>query len=273
MLAAALRTHLQRHLQMGLDHYPLTPSLQGFLQAGLLPPETMRQRLSAREKQAPERHRQTLSTPVAAQSKPLDRLSDLHRDIASCGTCAVAADRTGHVLGQGGMASGLLVVGDYCRRPAQTEVDADLLFGAEEDELLWKMMQAIGLDRGSVYVTNVCKCIPATGQLDEGFCEPGCQTFFNREIALVQPRLILAMGEIAARTVLGRKGAVLRLRGRMHPSSYPRVGGGTIPVIVSLHPRYLLAQPAMKRAAWQDLQGVRQHLQRLLENGPQHRDG
>ena len=269
LLASALRTHLQRQQQMGIPRYPLTPELDAFLH-----PKPQRPQGGTgpgRPKQAVDRGH-PVTPPVAEMpTGPADHLPDLHREIGCCRQCALASARIGQVLGQGKTTAPLVVVGDYCRRVS--DAAQDCLFGVEEDALLWKMMQAIGMGRGDVYVTNVVKCTPRADSVPERTCEQSCQGFVQREIALVRPRLILAMGEAAARAVLGVEGSVLRLRGRLHPSSFRDRSDRIIPVMVSLHPRYLLAQPAMKKAAWQDLQIVQRQLQALPEQSGVSRAG
>lgn len=266
LLAAALRTHLQLHRQMGIQSYPLTPALHAFLH-----PKPQRPEQSSgpprprRPKPAADQVSQATSTAAATPPAPSDHFPDLYRDIDACRRCALASTRIGQASGQGKVSSPLCVVGDYCRRGGAADASEDCIFGAEEDALLWKMMQAIGMGREDVYVTNVVKCVPQPDAVPTLSCEQSCQGFVQREISLVQPRLILAMGEAAARAVLGVGGSVLRLRGRLHPSRFRDGSGGIVSVMVSLHPRYLLEQPAMKRAAWEDLQIVQRHLRILPE--------
>jgi DNA polymerase len=245
---------------MGILCYQRTQDLLAFLHPKAQPPKMIqREPCSGFSKPAAEKEQRTVPAAVGLPPVPSERLPDVYRDIGACGLCALGSARSGQVLGQGKIASRLCVVGDYCEHVP--EAGTDILFGAEEDELLWKMMQAIGLGRKDVYVTNVIKCVPAAGSAPERICEQSCQSFLQREIELVQPQLILAMGEIAARAMLGTEGSVLRLRGRWHRSCFQDGSGKAIPVIVSLHPRYLLVQPAMKKAAWQDLQAVQRQLQ------------
>lgn len=258
-LASALRTQLQLHQQMGILRYQRTQELHTFLHPKAQPPKMIQREPSSRfSMPAAEKGRIIIPAAIDLPPVPSERLPDVYRDIGACGQCALASARSGQVLGQGKVASRLCVVGDYCEHAPET--GTNILFGVAEDALLWKMMQAIGLGREDVYVTNVVKCVPAAGAAPERTCEQSCQSFLQREIALVQPRMILAMGEIAARAMLGTEGSVVRLRGRWHPSRFQDGSGKAIPVMVSLHPRYLLAQPAMKKAAWQDLQAVQRQL-------------
>jgi DNA polymerase len=260
VLAVALRKHLLLHQQMGLNSYPLSQELEHFIQPRRRP-------VAARPQPAPTVVAIPSEKAPARQSLPAalpdtERQEDIRRDLAGCTDCGLSAARSSQVLGQGDIGAGLLIVGDYPR--VETETDAASLFGGEEDALLWKMMQAIGLGPKDVYVTNAVKCRPTGGQAPSIENEQACQAYLQREIALVRPRIILAMGVAATRALLGTDASVFRLRGRLHPSRFVRRSGAPIPVMVSFHPRLLLDQPAMKKAAWQDLQIVQRQLKAAM---------
>lgn len=257
-LATALRACLHLHRQMGIDRYPLTPALWSFLQprrpvASGAP--VVKGKVSATPPARPTAPRPPAQpAPVAPPLPANDHLDAVQSEIKGCRLCPLgeAALRR---PGQGPLGAPLLVLGDYC---AAAPPEEGLVFGVEEDALLWKMMQAIGLGPDSVYRTNVCKC-PCT-EAEQAQGEQACLGYLQREVALVQPRIVLAMGALAARAALGREVSLLRVRGRLHPSRFVDQAGQPIMVMVSFHPRSLLAQPAMKKAAWQDLQAVQRHL-------------
>ena len=255
-LADALRKHLLLHQQMGIDIYPQSKELQRFIGPRRRKPSQARvaplpAQAAAAPSFSPPGH-----SPGQAVPERTERQADLTRDLAACSGCNLVATRITQVLGQGKKGAGLLIVGDY---PA-VGLEEHWLFGQAEDELLWKMMQAIKLGPRDVYVTNVVKCSPADKAIPTAENEQACQGYLHREIALVQPRIILALGVSATRAVLGTDASVFRLRGRLHPTRFLGVSGAPIPVMVSFHPRFLLEQPAMKKASWQDLQIVQRQL-------------
>ncbi|HEY9149573.1 MAG TPA: uracil-DNA glycosylase, partial [Gammaproteobacteria bacterium] len=132
--------------------------------------------------------------------------------------------------------------------------------GAEEDRqgepfvgraghLLDAMLKAVGLARGQVYIANILKCRPPNNRdphADEVAC---CTPYLQRQIELIDPALILAVGRIAAQHLLGSDQPIGKLRGQVH-----RYGEAGIPLVATYHPAYLLRSPAEKRKAWQDLQ-------------------
>ena len=256
-LATALRACLHLHRQMGIDRYPVTPALRSFLQ-----PRRPAAPVAKVKAAAPSPARPTIPRPpvVAAPSLPVnDHLEAVRSEINACRLCSLGEAKISRCPGQGPVAAPLLVLGDYCGDAAAED---GIVFGVEEDALLWKMMQAIGLGPESVYCTNVCKC-PCT-EAEQALGEQACQDYLQREVALVQPRIVLAMGAVAARAALGREVSLLRVRGRLHPSRFVDRSGQPVMVMVSFHPRSLLEQPAMKKAAWQDLQAVQRQLSLLV---------
>ncbi len=171
---------------------------------------------------------------------------ELQARVANCEKCELHNSRTQTVFGVGNPAADLLVVGEA---PGADEDRLGEPFVGRAGQLLTAMLRAIGLQRGDVYIANILKCRPPGNRnpsLDEA---AACQGYLQRQIALVQPKLILAVGAVAARNLLGSAEPVGSLRRRVH--SY---GPAAIPVLVSYHPAYLLRQPEEKAKAWEDLQ-------------------
>jgi uracil-DNA glycosylase len=133
-------------------------------------------------------------------------------------------------------------------------------FGVAEDVMLWKMMQAIGLTAENVFVTNVIKCCLPVAMRPDETSQRSCLAFLHREIALIRPRIICAMGDMAAQVLLGSHETVLRLRGKRHRYRCGDDPSGEIPVMVTFHPRFLQEYPDLKKAAWEDLQKLQKHL-------------
>jgi len=257
--AAGIRTFLRFHGQMGIDSYPLTPALRQSLQeTGLKGQEPLgRQSAPARHRHIPSPPSPDAGTVFPAEATS-ECLGQLQGEVETCSLCGLAAVRQGRSYGGGTTMPHLLIVGDYCRR--NTGSAEGRHFGVAEDVMLWKMMQAIGLTPENVFVTNVIKCcLPEAIRPDETSLR-SCRVFLHREIALLRPRIICAMGDMAAQILLGSHETVLRLRGRRH---HYRCGGdpsGEIPVMVTFHPRFLQEYPDLKKAAWEDLQKLQKHL-------------
>jgi len=256
VLAAGLRASLRLHQQLGIRQYPLTPGLREFLSAKRAPPVARRRPspvVAAPQARKPSAVKAT--QPTATSS---DQLSLLQRDLAECSLCPLAAARRGLVTGRGVAGARLLIVGDFSRQ--KPDFAATTLFGAAEDAMLGNMVRAMGLAPEDVYVTNAVKCCPLGDQPPAAESVQACQGHLRREIALVRPQVVLAMGDTAARAVLGAVEPASRLRGRMHRSGCSNAAGESVPVMVTFHPQLLLAQPGMKKAVWEDLQQLQRRL-------------
>jgi DNA polymerase len=161
------------------------------------------------------------------------------------------------VFADGNPASRILFIGEA---PGQDEDRAGLPFVGRAGKLLDRMMAAIHLDRTSAYIINVMPWRPP----DNRNPDPGevaiCIPFLRRHIELAAPEMIVLLGAVSARHVLGLNDGIMKLRGRW--LEY-RVGEKMIPVLPTLHPAYLLRQPAHKKLAWRDLQAVAEKMELL----------
>jgi len=167
----------------------------------------------------------------------------LESAIRACEACGLCRSRKQAVPGIGSRSARVLVVGEA---PGAEEDQRGEPFVGRAGELLDQMLLAIGLDRRRVYIANVLKCRPPENRNPSPDEVEACSPFLRRQIALLQPAVILALGSFAARTLLGGEGKVGALRGGSH------VYEG-IPVVVSYHPAYLLRSPQEKLRAWEDL--------------------
>ena len=246
-LASDIRTCLQLHQQLGVEQYPLTSGLQKCLagKGGVF------------NVAAPPRS--VISQP-ASTAATSGQLASLRQTVEECCLCDLASARQGQVFGVGPLSARLLIIGDYSSQG--DEFSPTTLFGTAEDAMLWNMMRAIGLMPEEVYVTNTVKCCPLAARQPERESEQCCLVHLRREIELLRPRIICAMGEAAARLVLGGSESVLRLRGRFHRYGYGgEEAGDGIQIMVTFHPRFLLEYEDMKKAAWKDLQMIQRQLQ------------
>jgi len=190
--------------------------------------------------------------PVAApQAADWDRLQ---AEVAGCQRCALAASRTQTVFGVGNRQSELLVIGEA---PGADEDRQGEPFVGRAGQLLNAMLRALGRPRETVYIANVLKCRPP-GNRDPGPDEVACcLPYLARQIELLQPKLMLAVGRIAAQSLLATDTPIGKLRGRVHA-----FGPAGTPLVVTYHPAYLLRSPGEKRKAWGDLKFVREELRR-----------
>jgi uracil-DNA glycosylase family 4 len=164
---------------------------------------------------------------------------------------------TNTVFADGNPASQVLFIGEA---PGRDEDAAGLPFVGRAGKLLDQMLKAINLDRTSSYIINVMPWRPP----DNRNPDPGevaiCLPFLRRHIELAQPKVMILLGAVAARHVLGLNDGIMKLRGRW--LDY-RIGNEMVPVLPTLHPAYLLRQPAHKKLAWRDLQSLADRLDAL----------
>ncbi|WP_319586898.1 uracil-DNA glycosylase [uncultured Desulfobulbus sp.] len=255
-MAAALRTFLRFHEQMGVESYPLIPELAPWPKKGKATPGPKKSARPALPATPPPLCREQ-SQPWTKEASGEQLVAD-RRDIEGCQMCSLAAVRQGLVLGRGAVGSPLLVVGDYSGQESGFSVDT--MFGVAEDTMLWNMMRAIGLTEADVYVTNTIKCCPESAELLDVESVHRCRGHLLREIELVRPRIICVMGEWAVRSVLGSEESVFRLRGRFHRYGTDNDATDPLQVAVTFHPRFLLKNEELKKAAWQDLQMIQRRL-------------
>lgn len=192
------------------------------------------------------------SLVVGADAKPsgLDDLGDLAAvaaAIAACTACTLSATATNHVPGEGNPAARFVVVGEA---PGQTEDELGRPFVGKSGELLTKILGAIGFQRQDVFICNVLKHRPPGNRNPAADEISACRPFLLRQLELLQPKVILALGTFAAQTLLETDSPIGKLRGLEH-----RYHG--IPLVATYHPAALLRNPNWKRPAWEDVQLAR----------------
>jgi uracil-DNA glycosylase len=170
--------------------------------------------------------------------------ADLKQAVAQCTDCALHAKRNKTVFGVGDESADWMFVGEG---PGADEDALGDPFVGQAGKLLDSMLAAIKLKRGeNVYICNVVKCRPPGNRNPEPDEARKCEPYLQRQIELVKPRLIVALGRVAALNLLARDASIASLRGRVLDYR------GT-PLIVTYHPAYLLRTPADKAKAWEDL--------------------
>lgn len=168
----------------------------------------------------------------------------LEDDIRACRACVLCERRKQAVPGVGDRLARWMLVGEA---PGAEEDERGEPFVGQAGRLLDNMLAAIGLDRTQdVYIANAVKCRPPHNRTPERVELAACLPYLDRQIALVQPRLLVALGRPAAQALLDRELAISAARGKR----FERQG---IPVVVTYHPAYLLRNPQDKAKAWEDL--------------------
>jgi len=170
---------------------------------------------------------------------------ELTAEARQCQACGLCATRTQVVFGVGNRQAEWLVIGEG---PGADEDQQGEPFVGRAGKLLNPMLLAIGLRREQAYITNIVRCRPPENREPAPEEAAKCRPFLERQIELIQPRITLAVGRIAAQNLLNTDTPIGKLRGQAH-----RFGPARIPVVVTYHPAYLLRSPREKRKAWDDL--------------------
>lgn len=169
----------------------------------------------------------------------------LHAEIAACTACELGRTRTHTVPGVGDRQADWMVIGEA---PGAEEDARGEPFVGPAGKLLDAMLQAVGRSRRrGAYITNIVKCRPPNNRDPAPQEAQACAGFLQRQIALIRPKLILAVGKVAAHNLLERDDPVGRLRGQVWQWQ------GRLPLVVTYHPAYLLRSPLEKRKVWDDL--------------------
>jgi len=192
---------------------------------------------------------------LAERQEPPTDWSELRARVAECTRCSLHASRTQTVFGVGSESADWMIIGEA---PGAEEDRRGEPFVGRAGQLLDEMLRAIGLSRDAVFIANTLKCRPP-GNRDPAVDEAAaCRAYLDRQIALIAPKLILAVGRVAAQLLLATDVPVGRLRGQKH-----YLNDEQIPVVVTYHPAYLLRSPIQKRKVWQDLCMARQIVNEL----------
>ncbi|MCU0764372.1 MAG: uracil-DNA glycosylase [Hydrogenophaga sp.] len=190
------------------------------------------------------------AAPAGQRPAGIDTLDwpQLQAAVAACQACGLCQSRTNTVFGVGDTASDWMVVGEA---PGQNEDLQGEPFVGAAGQLLDNMLRAVGRSRSGqgaqgAYIANVLKCRPPANRNPQPAEVVQCEPFLARQVALVKPKVIVAMGRFAVQSLLQTTEPIGRLRGRVHRYQ-------DVPVIVTYHPAYLLRTPTDKGKAWADL--------------------
>ena len=187
--------------------------------------------------------RDLLPGPLSA----LGSLDEVAQHVAACRACALHQTAKNPVPGEGNPHAGFVCVGEA---PGQTEDELGRPFVGRAGDLLTKILEAIQLTRADVFICNVLKHRPPGNRNPAPDEIKACSPYLMRQLELLQPKVILALGTFASQTLLQTTQPIGKLRGLVH-----RFHG--VPLIVTYHPAALLRNPAWKRPTWEDVQLAR----------------
>jgi DNA polymerase len=192
--------------------------------------------------------RENVSPPLTIALTPVESLAAVRADIGDCTRCKLhALGRTQIVFGVGNPDADLMFVGEA---PGRDEDLQGFPFVGRAGQLLTKIIEAIALKREDVYIANVIKCRPPENRNPEPDEVATCEPFLFRQIDIIKPKVIVALGKFGAQTLLRTLDPISRLRGRV----FDYRGAKLIP---TFHPAYLLRNPSSKREVWEDMKLVR----------------
>jgi uracil-DNA glycosylase len=206
----------------------------------------------------------TVPLPVTSSADRVSALKVIREDIGDCTRCVLHQQgRKQIVFGVGNMQPEIMFVGEA---PGADEDEQGEPFVGRAGQLLNNMIQAMGIKREDVYIANVCKCRPPGNRAPEKEESDTCSPFLMRQIAVVRPKVIVALGAIASKAMLGINDSMANLRGKIYDFT-PKIAEGlpedigfTTKLVVTYHPAYLLRDPRQKKEAWKDLQMVMKYL-------------
>jgi uracil-DNA glycosylase family 4 len=186
---------------------------------------------------------------------PAQDWETLRSRVSGCLACDLCKTRTQTVFGVGNTRADWLIIGEA---PGAEEDRQGEPFVGRAGQLLNAMLLGIGLPRETVFIANILKCRPPGNRDPKPEEVSRCLPFLVQQIALLKPKVMLAVGRIAAQNLLASDAPLARLRGKLH-----QFGEANTPLIVTYHPAYLLRAPADKRKAWEDLKFARATYRRV----------
>lgn len=184
-----------------------------------------------------------IETPPPSGAATMD-WDMLQQAVSKCRNCGLCEGRTQTVFGSGSRQADWMLIGEA---PGQQEDLQGEPFVGKAGQLLTEMLRAMGLARENVYIANILKCRPPNNRDPKPEERAACDAYLRRQIELVRPKIILAVGRIAAQHLLQTDAPIGALRGKVHYL-------GDIPLLVIYHPAYLLRSLPEKRKAWEDMQ-------------------
>lgn len=198
-------------------------------------------------------HSEAMDVPVSSITIGTDAvmnatsLEAFHTDISGCMKCPLGATRTSFVFGSGNPDADIMVIGEA---PGADEDAQGLPFVGRAGQLLTKILESIDLPRDEVYICNILKCRPPNNRKPLVGETDSCEPYLWKQIELIRPKFILALGLTASHTLLKSSDTMTALRGKVHDYQ-------GIKTIVTYHPAALLRNPEWKKLVWEDVKFLR----------------
>ncbi len=203
----------------------------------------------------PDEGQAILARQLASAASTLDELAEAVRSFDGCNLKFTAKST---VFADGNPAGGIMFVGEA---PGRDEDQEGLPFVGRSGQLLDRMLAAIGLDRTSAYIANVIPWRPPGNRAPTPLETEICRPFIERQIELAAPKVLVTLGGPSAKAIVNAQQGIMRLRGRWQ--NHLTASGVEIPAMPTLHPAYLLRNPAHKKLVWRDLLEVKARLRSL----------
>ena len=198
-----------------------------------------------------EQHIEARTVGLGLSLASSETLTQIRENLGECTRCALHEKRTNIVFGVGSTNADLMFIGEG---PGYEEDQKGVPFVGPAGQLLTKIIEAISLNREDVYIANVVKCRPPQNRCPETTEIDACRPFLDRQIDAVRPKVICALGRVAALTVLDTTLGISKVRGKQY-----HYRGAT--VVPTYHPAYLLRYPVKKRETWEDMKLIRSLLE------------
>jgi DNA polymerase len=206
----------------------------------------------------PLRQASVSESPVSTPSKPVpsgeaaaEKLVKMAASLEKCTRCKLHQERTHVVFGEGNPEARLMFVGEG---PGRDEDRQGIPFVGRAGKLLTDIISAMKMSREEVYIANIVKCRPPGNRNPEPDEVAACLPFLLKQIGLIRPDIICALGSVAFQTLFGKKVSITRFRGAFYPWQ------GNCLLLPTYHPAYLLRNPAKKREVWEDVQKIMAYL-------------
>lgn len=245
-LVSLARQVIDADIALGIEHFPRNRNT--------IEPLRIHRRRAGAGTGAPSPQTDARLEPLGEVTDKGAELEKLKEQLAECSRCCLGATRTNLVFGEGDPNAELMIIGEA---PGEDEDLSGKPFVGRAGKLLTQMINAMGLTREQIYIANVLKCRPPGNRPPKPDEVAICKPYLFRQIQIIQPKVILTLGNPAMHTLLGVTG-ITRLRGQWQelPELAPGIGG--IAVMPTYHPSYVLRNytPQTRGEAWQDLQKI-----------------
>jgi DNA polymerase len=223
---------------------------------GPAPEVTSVAQLASAEPVAAAAHREASAIQSAAVDVSVQPLAALAVTVSGCQRCDLHKSRHLTVFGTGDEQARCMIIGEA---PGADEDASGEPFVGRAGRLLNAMLHAVGMSRESVYIANIIKCRPPKNRDPKPEEMAACAPYLRQQIAVVRPRVIVALGRVAAQHLAGSTLAIGRMRGQSY--FYSDNDEPPVPIVVTYHPAYLLRSPLEKRKSWEDLKRARELLE------------